>query len=585
MRPLKIAHGVVPGAAAAFAMALAAVSVNPGAARAQASDTDVAKEFAGRPEEARRFVREYLAKNPELLQDLMPGLRQRVRPPVENRTVIGSSAAPFVSGKQVPLGNPKGDVALVEFVDYNCMPCRRALPLLLDLIKADSGLKIFLIHHPILGVGSVEAARIAIALQMQEPGADKYPAFHEKLLAGPGPANKARALAVAADLGIDAARLEADAARPEVDAVLEEAKRLVRALGLRGIPSYLVGDNIINATPDAGIFKTRISVARQQQLDSLRHCDRSAHPDLKIAACTGVIGRDDLAKEVLARAYLSRCDAYGARRQHDRAILDCNEAIELNPASARAFASRSAIHAASRRRDLALADISNAIRLDPKAVQYYIRRGTLRSAGKAFDDALANFNAAIDIDPRSPLAYVERGNVHRKLGQPDRAIADYDEAIRLQPRYAMAHVRRADTLREKREYERAVDGYGQAIALQPKDAFSYYRRGGAFSESGQHDKALADYTDAVRLNPRLAVAYDARAWAWLKLGKASEGLPDVERALELQPKLAQGYDTRAHIHEELGRREEAIADFRRALALMPALQRSLDGLERLGATL
>jgi tetratricopeptide (TPR) repeat protein len=511
-------------------MVLTAISVNPGAARAQTSDTDVAKELAGRPDEARRFVREYLARNPEMLQELVPGLNRRVRPPVENRTVIGSSAAPFVSGKQVPLGNPKGDIALVEFVDYNCMPCRRALPLLLDLVKADSGLKIFLIHHPILGVGSVEAARIAIALQRQEPGADKYPAFHEKLLAGPGPANKARAL---------------------VDAALEEAKRLVHALGLRGVPSYVIGDNIISATVDAAIFKTRISVARQQQLDSLRHCDRGAHPDLKIAACTNVIARADLSKEVLAKAYLSRCDAFGARRQHDRAILDCNEAIELNPAAARAFASRSAIHAARRRYDLALADISNAIRLDPKAAQFYISRGTLHTAGKAFADALADFNAAIDIDPRSPLAYVKRADIHRRLGQLDRAIADYDEAIRLEPRYVAG----------------------------------YYLRGGAFSEGGQHEKALADYTDAIRLNPLLAVAYDARAWTWLKLGKAAEGMPDVERALQLQPKLARGYDTRAHIHEALGRKEEAVADFRRALALMPALRRSLDGLERLGATL
>lgn len=551
MRPLKIQRSVVPGAAAAFVIALAAVSVNPGAARAQASDTDVAKELAGRPDEARRFVREYLAKNPEVLQELVSGLSRRLRPPVENRTVIRSSAAPFVSGKQVPLGNPKGDIVLVEFVDYNCMPCKRALPLLLDLVRADSGLKIYLIHHPILGPGSVEAARIAVALQMQEPGADKYPAFHEKLLTGPGPVNKARALAVAAELGIDAARLEADMGRPEVDAALEEAKRLVHALGLRGIPSYVVGDNIINSTLDAAIFKTKISVARQQQLDSLRHCDQGAHPDLKIAACTGVIARADLSKEVLARAYLGRCDAYRARRQNDRAILDCNEAIELNPAAARAFASRSAIHAARRRHEQALADIGEAIRLDPKAAQFYISRGTLRTAGRAFADALADFNAAIDIDPTSPLAYVRRADVHRRLGQLDRAIADYDEALRLQPRYVAG----------------------------------YYLRGGAFSESGRHEKALADYTDAVRLNPRLAVAYDARAWAYFKLGKASEGLPDVEQALKLQPKLARGYDTRAHIHEALGRKEEAIADFRRALALMPALQRSLDGLQRLGATL
>jgi len=583
MRPLTIARSVVPGAAAALAMALAAVGVAPGHAQAQASDTEAAKVFDGRPEDARRFVKDYLARNPHLLQEVLPEFNQRLRPQVENRSVIKSSAAAFVAGK-VPLGNPTGDVTLAEFVDFNCLPCKRALPLLLDLVKSDSGLRIVMVHHPILGPGSIEAARIAIALQTQQPGADRYPAFHEKLLASPGMVNKVRALAVAAELGIDVARLEADAARPEVDAALENASRLARALGLRGVPSYVVGDSILRGGTDTGTFRTRISVARQEQLDSLRHCDQAAHRELKIAACTSVIGRGDLGKEALARAYASRCDAYAANRQHGRAMADCNEAIQLNPAAARVFASRSALHAARRRHERALADIGEAIRLDPKVAQFYVSRGALHSMGNAFAEAVADFDAAIGIDSRSHAAHFGRGNAYRKLGQQDRAIADYDEVIRLQPTYVAAHVRRADVLRDMREYARAVAGYDQAIALQPREAFTYYLRGGAFSDSDRHDKALADYTDALRLNPQLAVAYDARARTWLKLGKAAEGLPDAERALELRPKLGQSYDTRAHIYEALGRREEAIADFRRALSLMPALQPSLDGLARLGAT-
>jgi protein-disulfide isomerase/Tfp pilus assembly protein PilF len=409
-------------------MALAAVGVNPGDAQAQVSDTDADKAFAGRPEDARRFVKDYIAKNPQILQEVLPGLRQPMRPPVENRTVIKSSAAAFVSGR-VPLGNPKGDVTLVELVDFNCLPCKRALPLLLDLVKADSGLRIVMIHHPILGPGSVEAARIAIALQMHSSGADKYPEFHEKLLAGPGRVDKARALAVAAEVGIDVARL--GRRRASGDAVLEDARRLARALGLRGVPSYMVGDNILRGGTDAGTFKTKISVARQEQLDSLRHCDQNEHPELKMAACTSVIGRGDLDKEALAKAYVNRCDAYRARHRHDRAMLDCNEAVELNPATARAFASRSAVHAARRRYEPALADIGEAIRLDPKVAQFHISRGTIHTAGKAFAEAVADFNAAIDIVPRSHVAYFRRANAYRSMSQPDRAIADYDEAIRL----------------------------------------------------------------------------------------------------------------------------------------------------------
>jgi tetratricopeptide (TPR) repeat protein len=588
MRPSTIVRSAVPGAAAVFAVALTIVGAGPGAAQTpQPGDADAGKELAAklaaRPADAERFVRDYLARNPRIAQEIEAAVKRRMRPQVEKRSAIRSSAAAFVAGK-VPLGNPKGDVTLVEFVDFNCLPCRRALPMLMDLVKSDPGLKVVMIHHPILGPGSVEAARIAIALQMQDAGAEKYPAFHEKLLAGPGRADRARALAVAAELGLDVARLEADAAGPEVDKALDDTRKLARSLGLRGIPSYIVGDNLLPGGFDPAVFRTRIAVARRERADSLRHCDAAAPADLRIAACTNVLGRGDLGTEVLVKAYVNRCEAYVAKGRHERAMVDCNEAIELNPTAAGAFAGRSTVHAAKGSRKLALADLGEAIRLDPKAAEFYVRRGALYNAGNAYADAVVDFNTAIDVDPKSHVAYARRADTLRKMGQPDRAIRDYEQAIRLQPRFVEAHVRRAGTLRDLREYALAIKGYDRAIELRPKDASNYYLRGGARSDNGQLDRALADYTDALRLDPRLAVAWDARARTCLDLGKAAEGLPDADRAIQLKPDFAQGYDTRAHIYEALGRKEEAIADFRKALELMPTLQRSLEGLGRLGAT-
>jgi tetratricopeptide (TPR) repeat protein len=588
MWPFRIDRSTPPGAAAVVALALTIAVTSPGAAQTPPSEADVGKELidklAARPADAERFVKDYLLRNPRVTQGIEADVTRRMRPQIENRTVIKSSAAAFVAGK-VPLGNPKGDVTLVEFVDFNCAPCKRALPMLLDLVKSDSGLRIVMVHYPFLGPDSVEAARIALALQMQEAGGDKYPAFHEKLLASSGRVGKARALAVAAELGLDAARLEAEAARPEVDAAMEDARRLMRGLGLRGVPSYVIGDNILPGGFDAAVFKTKISVARQERLDSLRLCDKGMHPDLRIFACTSAIGRADLGKEALVKALIGRCEAYRARHRHDRAMLDCNEAIQLDPSSAKAFAGRSAVRAARRRPDLALADIGEAIRLEPKVARHYVTRGTLRSTAKAYAEAVADFSTAIDLDPRAHVVYVKRAGALRKLGQQDRAIRDYDEAIRLQPRYVVAHVRRADTLRDLREYSDAIKGYAKAIEIEPKEAYNYYLRGGAFADNGQYVKALADYAEAVKLSPRLAVAYDARASALLELGKAAEGLSDAQRAIELQPGHARGYETRAHIYEALGRKDEAVADFRKALELAPGLQRSLEGLGRLGATL
>jgi protein-disulfide isomerase len=273
MKACRIASGAaIATAFVAAAAGLAANAIDPGRALAQSSDVEaVVKDyFAQRPEEARRLVKDFLAKNSDVLQEAVAEKKQR-----DDRAALISSKAfaVFHSARQVVLGNPNGDVTLVEFVDYNCGFCRRALGDILDLVKSDANLRLVLMQYPVLGAGSVEAARVAVALQMQDGGPAKYLEFHSKLMAGPGPANKARALAVAAGLGIDMARLEADLARAEIEATLEENKRLGRALRIRGTPSYVICDRIVSGAVPAGILKTTITTARQAQQDSGARCE------------------------------------------------------------------------------------------------------------------------------------------------------------------------------------------------------------------------------------------------------------------------------------------------------------------------
>src|SRR6185437_2780068 len=160
----------------------------------------------------------------EVLQEAISELekRQASAEAEKHQSAVKDNAAElFNSPRQVVVGNPQGDVNFVEFFDYNCGYCKRAMADMIDLMKTDPKLKIVLKEFPVLGPGSVEAARVAVAVRMQDSG-KKYLAFHQKLLGGRGQADKAHALAAAKDAGFDVARIERDLDSAEVKATLAE---------------------------------------------------------------------------------------------------------------------------------------------------------------------------------------------------------------------------------------------------------------------------------------------------------------------------------------------------------------------------
>ncbi|MGB8668274.1 MAG: thioredoxin domain-containing protein, partial [Pseudolabrys sp.] len=157
---------------------------------------------AGQRSEVERVVRDYLIAHPEVIQDAMAELdkRQTAADAEKHKVTIKDNAQTiFSSPRQVVLGNPDGNVTFVEFFDYNCGYCKRAMDDMLTLLKDDPKLKVVLKEFPVLGPGSVEAAQVAVAVRMQDKTGKKYLEFHQKLLGGRGQADKARALAVAKD--------------------------------------------------------------------------------------------------------------------------------------------------------------------------------------------------------------------------------------------------------------------------------------------------------------------------------------------------------------------------------------------------
>jgi protein-disulfide isomerase len=113
----------------------------------------------------------------------------------------------------------------------------------------------------VLGASSVEAAQVAVAVRMQDP--KKYLDFHQKLLMGRGQADKARAMAVAKEVGLDTARIERDLKSEEVAKTLEESMKLAEALGLNGTPSYVIGNDVVIGAVGFAALNQKVQAARK----------------------------------------------------------------------------------------------------------------------------------------------------------------------------------------------------------------------------------------------------------------------------------------------------------------------------------
>ena len=188
-------------------------------------------------EQVKQLALEAILENPQIIMQAVAILEQRER----ERAASGANTV-RLQLEQDPnspnLGNPDGDVTVIEFFDYNCPYCRKAGQTVQELLASDANVRVVYREWPILGEDSVFASRAALAARAQ----GKYEEFHWALMNGEGRASEASILKLARDLGLDVEKLQADMTSPAVEAHIAQSSALARTLGFTGTPAFIVGD-------------------------------------------------------------------------------------------------------------------------------------------------------------------------------------------------------------------------------------------------------------------------------------------------------------------------------------------------------
>lgn len=246
----------LPAAAAAAALAafaLAPVGVlaqdkAPAAPQAAPAGAPTSTFSADQKAEIQRIIKDYLIANPEVFLEVQQALESKMEQAQAEKLklALAAHADALYRDPEAPVaGDPKGDVTIVEFFDYNCGYCKRGFQDLARFMKEDPKVRVVLRELPILSKGSEEASRVALAARMQ----GKYWEFHAAMLAQKGQADMASALKVAEKAGLDMGKLKTDLAAPGIDAQIKKVRELAQTLGINGTPHFLVGDRSIPGAP------------------------------------------------------------------------------------------------------------------------------------------------------------------------------------------------------------------------------------------------------------------------------------------------------------------------------------------------
>lgn len=207
-----------------------------------------------------QMIEQYIRSHPEVIEQSLQALeakreaeeraRQKVTLSKHQQELLHDPASPVS-------GNPSGEITVVEFFDYRCGYCKRAAGAVTQLQKEDSRVRVVYKDFPILGEASELAAKAALASKAQ----GKHQAFHEALLAAKGDMTKDSIIGLAAEVGLDAKRLEADMANPEWQVVIDRNRALARELGISGTPGFIVGTELVPGALDVNGLRELIARA------------------------------------------------------------------------------------------------------------------------------------------------------------------------------------------------------------------------------------------------------------------------------------------------------------------------------------
>ena len=203
---------------------------------------------AGQKKQVEQIVHEYLVQNPEILVEVSQALQQKQQQSIQEKAKasVTENAAQLFSQKLAVAGNPKGNVTLVEFFDYQCIHCKKMKPVISELVKNNKNLRVLYKEFPIFGKNSEMASKAALAAAMQ----GKYLEMHNALLAHDKKLNEKTITELAQSVGLNMEQFKKDMDSEQVTQVLKDNRDLAEKMNLMGTPAFIVA-----STPNGQLKK------------------------------------------------------------------------------------------------------------------------------------------------------------------------------------------------------------------------------------------------------------------------------------------------------------------------------------------
>jgi protein-disulfide isomerase len=217
-----------------------------------------------------KVVHDYLIRNPYVLVQASQALQAQEVIKAQQTAVkaVAQNQAKLFSDPNSPvIGNPQGNVILVEFLDYQCGHCKNMSAIVAGLIKQNPNLKVIIKQLPIFGGNSDFAARAALAAMKQ----NHFPQMHDALFNQENPLSKQSVLDIAKNLGLDIEKLQKDMNDPAISKQIRDNFQLAQDLRLMGTPAFVLTNagmsqfKYIPGATTADDLQQQINVLKPQQ--------------------------------------------------------------------------------------------------------------------------------------------------------------------------------------------------------------------------------------------------------------------------------------------------------------------------------
>lgn len=209
------------------------------------------------------ILREALKRDPSILREAFATLEQaeqQERAAAQREAILAQSAALLRDPADPVRGNPRGDLAIVEFFDVRCGYCKMMHPAIQALLAEDPQIRVVMKDLPVLGPASVMASRALLAAQRQ----DRYAAYQDALMQLRGEPTEAALRVEAERVGLDWTRLRRDMEDPAIQARLRHNLELARQMSIQGTPALVIGGTLVPGAVDLPALRQLVEQARRE---------------------------------------------------------------------------------------------------------------------------------------------------------------------------------------------------------------------------------------------------------------------------------------------------------------------------------